>query len=235
MKSLQERMQEAINLFHSGGYLRHNTRRQEHLNSLRLPIQGKSVLEVGAGIGDHSTFFIDRGCDITITEVREENLEIIRQRFPHLSTMKLDMENPPDFNGVQYDIVYCYGLLYHVEDPKVSLDYLAKCCKGLLLLETCVSSDLDSEVNTVTEADDQTQAYSRIGCRPTRFMLWKYLKSLFPYVYLTKTQPAHEEFPLNWESPDLSHLTRAVFVASQTKLDNDMLSDELLMQQTLEL
>lgn len=46
--------------FHSYDYLRHNARRLEHLASLGLPITGRSVLEVGAGIGDHSHFYIDR-------------------------------------------------------------------------------------------------------------------------------------------------------------------------------
>lgn len=234
MKTLQEKMQEAINLFHSGGYLRHNARRLEHLQSLRLPIQGKSVLEVGAGIGDHSTFFIDRNCDITITEVRDENLEIIRQRFPHLTTLRLDMEKPPEFNGLQYDIVHCYGLLYHVENPIVSLEYLSKCCKGMLFLETCVSTNIDLGVNKIEELDDQTQAFSRIGSRPTRQLIWEYLRNLFPYVYMPKTQPAHEEFPLNWEAPDLSNLTRSVFIASRAKIESDLLSEDLLMLQTLE-
>src|ERR1700689_3147468 len=37
--------------FRSNQYLRHNARRLEHLASLRIPVAGMSVLEVGAGIG----------------------------------------------------------------------------------------------------------------------------------------------------------------------------------------
>lgn len=40
--------------FHSIFYLRHNARRQEHLATLGLDLGNKSVLEVGAGIGDHT-------------------------------------------------------------------------------------------------------------------------------------------------------------------------------------
>jgi len=47
-------MEVALNDFHSVGYLRHNARRLEHLNSLGLDISGRSVLELGAGIGDHT-------------------------------------------------------------------------------------------------------------------------------------------------------------------------------------
>ena len=51
--------------FHSWHYLRHNARRLEHLASLQIPIRGKSVLEIGAGIGDHSSYYLDRGCTVT--------------------------------------------------------------------------------------------------------------------------------------------------------------------------
>src|SRR5262245_59527575 len=40
--------------FHSDSYRRHNARRLEHLASLRLAVAHATVLEVGAGVGDHS-------------------------------------------------------------------------------------------------------------------------------------------------------------------------------------
>src|ERR1700682_5619401 len=56
--------------FHSSSYLRHNASRQEHLATLGLDLNNKSVLEVGAGIGDHTTFFLDRGCEVLCTAPR---------------------------------------------------------------------------------------------------------------------------------------------------------------------
>src|SRR5438045_3527021 len=56
--------------FHSWHYLRHTSRRLEHLASLSIPIFNTSVLEAGAGVGDHSHYYLDRGCQITITEAR---------------------------------------------------------------------------------------------------------------------------------------------------------------------
>ena len=46
--------------FHTDHYLRHNQRLLEHLATLGLPIAGRTVLEVGAGIGDLTSFFLDR-------------------------------------------------------------------------------------------------------------------------------------------------------------------------------
>src|SRR5256885_5811027 len=62
--------------FHGVNYLRHNARRQEHLASLGLQLSGRSVLELGAGIGDHTTFFLDRGCEVTSVEPRLENCQL---------------------------------------------------------------------------------------------------------------------------------------------------------------
>ena len=68
--------------FHYEGYLRLNQRRLEHLASLRLPIGGKTVLEVGAGVGDHTSFFIDRSCIVTATDGRASNIAILQKRYP---------------------------------------------------------------------------------------------------------------------------------------------------------
>src|SRR4051794_26482202 len=68
--------------FWSPQYIRHNQRRQEHLASLGLEIAGRDVLEVGAGIGDHTSFFLDRGCRVTITDGRPKNVRLLRERYP---------------------------------------------------------------------------------------------------------------------------------------------------------
>src|ERR1700690_221318 len=81
-----------VRAFHNHHYLRHNARRLEHLASLRIPVAGSSVLEVGAGIGEHSHYYIERECRIRITEAREDNLAQIRSRYPHSRVQMLDME-----------------------------------------------------------------------------------------------------------------------------------------------
>jgi hypothetical protein len=56
---LMEAQRRSLGLFHSPDYIRHNARRLEHLASLRLPIHDATVLEIGAGIGDHTTFYLE--------------------------------------------------------------------------------------------------------------------------------------------------------------------------------
>src|ERR1700761_4867905 len=126
--------------FRSDAYLRHNARRQEHLASLHIPVAGMSVLEVGAGIGDHSHYFLDRGCRMTITETRERSLKYLKLRFPGTDVQRLDMERPPnDVACAPYDGVYSYALLYHLITPAQALVFFRKNTRKMLLLETCVS------------------------------------------------------------------------------------------------
>ncbi|MFZ5802066.1 MAG: class I SAM-dependent methyltransferase [Candidatus Omnitrophota bacterium] len=216
--------------FHSAHYLRHNRKRLEHLESLGIPLRGKSVLEVGAGIGDLSEFLIREGAQVTITEVREENLEYVRNRFPGQRTERLDLEAPAEASFEKHDMVFCYGTLYHLRDPAGALKYLAGLCKERMLVETCVSFGKDEAVNRVREDRARvSQSFEGIGCRPTRIWIYRRLQELFPFVYVPRTQPDHEEFPVDWTRPEKhkAKLSRAIFVASRQKIQNENLQNEL--------
>jgi hypothetical protein len=219
--------------FRSDHYVRHNARRQEHLASLGLPVARRTVLEVGAGVGDHSQYFLDRDCKLTITEGRPENVEIIRKRFRGTPVYVLDMDAPEPVSGHPFEVIYCYGLLYHLKNPAQAIQYLGQHTTGQLLLETCVSFDTDERINPVEEPiDNPTQAVVGLGCRPSRPWIFTQLKLAFPHVYATRTQPNHEEFPIDWTRRE-AHvgLSRAVFVASKTPIENEHLAPTLLMHQ----
>jgi len=220
--------------FRSDFYQRHNSRRLEHLAGLRLPVAGKSVLEVGAGIGDHSHYYIDRGCPTTITDVREEHVQSLRRRYPDQRVLSLDLDHPTEIAGSPFDVIHCYGVLYHVTDPGQALEYLARSCREMLLLETCVSFGSDLGIHPVVErAALPIAAHSGRGCRPTRPWLFDTLHRLFAHVYVPRTQPAHPEFPLDWTAPNEHKAPhqRAVFIAARAPIDNELLSTSLEMQQ----
>ncbi len=224
-------MNDPIKEFHSRHYLNHNARRLEHLASLRIPVSNKSVLEVGAGIGDHSGYYIFRNCPITITEARAENLELLKARYPGVPVQFLDMDNPSTPASAPFDLVHCYGLLYHLQKPEQALKFLGRCTQEILFLETCVSFGDDDAVNLVEEDQNSTtQSFTGLGCRPTRPWLFKQLHDVFEYVYVPKTQPYHGEFPLDWSAPEKhkADLQRAIFIASREPLKNEILTQRLI-------
>lgn len=201
----------------------------EHLATLDLPLTSRTVLELGAGIGDHTTFFLDRGCKVTVVEGRSENLEILRQSFASegkwaegsdFTVVQADLDVPETVELVPHDIVFCYGLLYHLKNPFRLLKWAAPLCKDLMLCETCVTYDDTSNGGNVNEnAVSPTQALNGIGARPTRRQIMAALRKLFPHVYVPTTQPWHEEFPTDWTLPGpLARSSRAIFIAARQAL-----------------
>lgn len=224
------RVRGPVAAFHSDAYLRLNHRRQEHLATLGLALENRTVLEVGAGIGDHTAFFLDRGARVTITDGRAKHVALVARRFPDQEARVLDLEQP-DPTVPDHDVVYCYGLLYHLSDPAAAIGYLAARCREAMLVETCVSPGPGEALNPTREARwNPTQATAG-GCRPTRLWVWNRLAESFPHVYATTTQPWHEEFPTDWTawtaSASAATLTRAVFVASRRPLELPSLTTEL--------
>ena len=230
-------------VFHAPFYIRHNQRRLEHLASLGLDLVNKTVLEPGAGIGDHSLFYLDRGCTVTALEPRPENVESLRSNVSksltsakdRLTVVEGEVSALADITET-FDVVHSYGLLYHLSDPAESISLFAARCRGILCLETCVSMGNEISLNPVAEpVDNPAQAYKGTGCRPTRPWVLHELRKHFPLVYVPRTQPAHDEFPLDWTKPwpTCTGLIRAVFIASRQGLKNPNLLTALPSHQTL--
>jgi hypothetical protein len=229
-----ELAQKAIQEFSLWEYERINQRRLEHLTSLRLEFDRKSVWEVSAGVGDLSSFFIDRDADLTITDVRPVLLDILRDRYPKLRIEELDLEIPRSSFDRTFQVIACYGSLYHVRNPDQAIAFMAARCSGMLIIESCVSFGDSVALNLVEE--DRTafsQAYHGVGCRPTRAYIFEELSKHFPHVYVTAEQPRHEQFPIDWTNQSSNgNLVRTVFVAAREAMDHPKLLAYLPRQQS---
>jgi hypothetical protein len=223
-----------LNEFQSFYYLRLNQRRQEHLASLALNLRNNRTWEVSAGVGDHTSFFIDRNCEVLCSEARPELVMLLKRRYPQVTALLLDLEKPDTGFPGDFNVIYCYGVLYHLKTPRPALKFMADRCRGLLLLETCVSDDDQPAEHCLDEISSYySQALSGVGCRPSRVWVFQRLKELFPFVYIPITQPNHEQFPTEWSGKYVEDWTlrRAIFVASRREIKNELLSPELLRQQ----
>jgi len=209
-----------------------NKARQDHLASLNLPLTNKIVLEVGAGIGLHTKFFLDRKCTVTVTDGKADNVEEIKRRLPDVESYVLDLDKPNAADGIGlFDIVYCYGLLYHIGDPESAIAQLANICKEQILLELIVNPSEKNNIEYLTDPAGNNQSLHGPACRPSRAWIVDKLKKYFGYGYITVTQPRHPEFPTNWDERH-NHNTRAVFVGSKKPLVNELLSAAIPQQQS---
>lgn len=193
--------------------------RMEHLESLQLDLTGKRVLEVGAGIGLLTEFFEKKNCSILSIEGREENVKEFQRKFPHRRIEQLDLETdclPQE----EFDIVFAYGILYHLTIPEKVLEKLSSVCKEVILLDACICLGDTIDVILVKEPPSMNQSLRGMGCRPTRPWVMDKLKKYWGYAYVSRTQPRHYESELNWIIPILRDLYRAVFVGSKNLIEN---------------
>jgi len=224
--------------FFSPPYQLHNHARLAHLESLSLPLANRRVLELGSGPGDHTGFYVQRGSAVVSVDARQDCLDVLKQRYPGAKTVLCDLNDPAALGPLgAFEVIHCYGILYHLEEPSQLIRYMGEACSGLAVVETCVRADQTQPADTVDETiGDFTQSSTGRGCRPSREWVFEALGRCFPFVYQTQTQPNHPEFPVNWK--DLTYappLTRAVFVASKQPLDLPSLSPTLLdVQQRLD-
>jgi NAD-dependent SIR2 family protein deacetylase len=164
-------------------------------------------------------------------DARQDCLDVLKQRFPDVQTVLCDLNAPAPLHALgAFDVIHCYGILYHLEDPAPLVAYMGEACSRFAIVETCVSPGKSSRVEIVSEThEDYTQSSSGRACRPSRTWVFEELGRAFPYVYLTRTQPAHPEFPIDWNAlENAPPLIRSVFVASKEPLDLPALSPVLL-------
>jgi SAM-dependent methyltransferase len=197
-----------------------NQARMAHLASLRLPVDGKSVLEVGGGIGLLTGFFEERGCSVLSTDARPENVAEMKRRWPGRRVATLDLEQPDAIRAIgKFDVVFCYGTLYHLAAPEPALAALSE-VSDLILLETCVSRGDEDASPLVPEELTMNQAIAGLGSRPTRRWVLNRLMRYWGNGYVSVTQPDHPDFPTDWTVAPARPLTRAVFAGSKTPLAN---------------
>jgi SAM-dependent methyltransferase len=205
-----------------------NRARMGHLESLGLPLDGKSVLDVGSGVGHLAQFFVGRGCRVVSVDARTSNIESLRSRYPGLEARVLDVEREPLSTLGSFDVVFCYGLLYHLENPLAALRNIASVCDGTLLLETIVCDRSEPVLLLVDESVVSNQALSGLGCRPSpAYVTMALNRAGFLHVYAPRDPPDHPEFRFEWRN-DLAHVReglnlRCVFVASRSELPTDTL------------
>jgi SAM-dependent methyltransferase len=209
-----------VESFDTDAALQINEARLTHLASLDLPLNGRRALEVGAGVGHLTEFFIDRGCSIVATEARSENVAELRRRLPSIDVIEADVEESLDGLG-RFDVVFCYGVLYHLESPLRALRNMAAVCDDLLLIETVVCDARAPVLRLEDETTSVNQALRGLAHRPSPSYLAVALNRVgFDHVYAATDPPNHPDYRFSWlDNLDTGRdgaLLRGVFVASRT-------------------
>jgi SAM-dependent methyltransferase len=205
-----------------------NQARMANLESLKLALAGKRVLDVGCGVGHLAARLAQMGCSVVCIDGRTTNIDSLRTRYPQLEAHIANVETDPLFPFGRFHIVFSYGLLYHLENPLQSLRNMESVCDEMLLLETIICDHRLPVVRVEDESTDVNQALAGIAGRPSPHYVVLALNRVgFPYVYAPITPPQHEDFRFEW----LNNLDcardgrnlRCIFIASRSALKNPAL------------
>ena len=96
-------------------------------------INGK-VLEIGSGIGNISQVFIKEGNDIDLSDIRDQYINFLNDKFPNNKVLKIDLVHS-DFDKVYghlfgtYDLVFALNVIEHIENDKLAIKNICKLLK----------------------------------------------------------------------------------------------------------
>lgn len=201
-------------------------RKIEHLEWLAgfMDLSGR-VLEPGCGVCDLTSFFVTGQNKVLSTEGRPENVEVALLRHPNYDVRTADLESFGEHSAFgHFDIVFLYGVLYHLKNPSDALRELASVCDRLMLVSVCVHHEDNGRQNPIGEDSAAIdQALHGWGCRPGRDWVWSRLKEHFEFVYIPRYQPRHSDYSGKWPHPSPGGLNRFVLVASRQRIVTDSL------------
>ncbi len=199
---------------------------QQLVGGFRHQMHLSSALDVGCGVGDFSKLLADLGFAVVAVDGRQENVDEARKRFPEITFAVADAEELRSANLGTFDLVLCFGLLYHLENPFRTIRQLYSSTGQVLLLEGICVPDAKPTMSLFDEATVEDQGLNYVAFYPSEACLIKMLyRSGFPFVYQVREFP---EDPLYIRSVWRKRV-RTFLVASRVglKAPNLVLSEEL--------
>jgi SAM-dependent methyltransferase len=186
------------------------------LRELRKTVGIDSAVDVGCGLGDISGFLSQFGIPRVVgIDGRSENLTEARKRHGGVVFQLADAEELPVERLGLFDLVLCFGLLYHLENPMRVIRKLHALTGKILMIESmCVPGD-KPKLELLDECNGQNQGLNYLAFYPSEPCLVKMLtRAGFPFVYQFLELPRNSLYA---ETAQRKRL-RTMMVASKVEL-----------------
>jgi len=179
-----------------------------------------TTLDAGCGFGFFSGFLKKKGFEVTAFDGRAENVAEAKRRNPNVKFTIYDVEDPSIGALGLFDLVLCFGLLYHLENPFRAIRNLASLTEKVLLVETVIAPGKSLATFLYEENFRQDQGLDYIALIPTESWFVKcFYRVGFPFVYKARILPDHQDF----RSSLAKRQRRTVLVASRVELSSPLL------------
>lgn len=189
---------------------------RDALPELRRQLHLETALDVGCGVGYFSAFLDGLGYSTVGYDGRQGNVEEAKRRFPQIDFRTVDIEDRAAGESGRYDLVLCFGLLYHLENPLRAVRNLSALTAQVLLVESMCVPENRPLLYLMGEAQGADQSLRGIAFYPSESCLIKMLyRTGFPFVWRWTRLPAHEDFHKSL----LREKGRIVLAASRVALD----------------
>jgi tRNA (mo5U34)-methyltransferase len=196
------------------------TRLRELLPDLGGKIGARTALDVGCGFGYFSKLLHTLGLNVTAIDGRSENVKEASRRVPEVEFHTMDAEDHSILGFGTFDIVLCFGLLYHLENPFLAIRHLRALTSAILFVESVIFPGEDPVMGLVDENLTEDQGLNHVAFYPTESCLVKlFYRSGFPFVYRLASMPDHPHF----RSGPYSRQARTMLTASTRPLDTRLL------------
>ena len=176
-----------------------------------------TCIDAGCGPGWFSSRLLETGLSVFGFDGRHEIVEEARKRAPGALFSTLDITSRHAADGLPVaDLVFCFGLLYHLENPFAAIRGLHGATRRFMLIETQIAPESGPACRLVSEGNNETQGLTYHALIPSRSVLVKMLyvagyKSVLRYTGRTN----HPDF---YDTEDKLH-RREIFLASRVSVD----------------
>lgn len=156
----------------------------------------KTCVDVGCGLGWFAEKLSSAGLRVHGLDGRQELIEEARRRVPNGLFSMADVTSADALSSFSpADIAFCFGLLYHLENPFAAIRNLHRLTARYCLVETQIAPVVGACFMLVSEGRNETQGLTFHAAIPSRTALVKMLYVAgFKFVYRYTGSVDHPDF-----------------------------------------